>query len=186
MHTTQCGCPACSQKPPEPRPPRPWPEMCKPPRPPVCDCRPPKAEGVLLQKIICCEKRDIPRLCTQLTLTGFARSRRSALYGYSKAAPNPGGRRWTAVPALPAGCRYAFPFPYAHRYAIAPDRRTMPPALWMWKPTFACPDATFGSTACILCRMCGSAARSATRKAAPSRFSFKFCLRCICFGPSPA
>lgn len=71
MHTTQCGCPACSQKPPEPRPPRPCPEMCKPPRPPVCDCRPPKAEGVLLQKIICCEKRDIPRLCTQLTLTGL-------------------------------------------------------------------------------------------------------------------
>ena len=57
--------------------PCPPPKPCPPPRP--CPCPPPcprppkkvKAEGVLLQKIITCEKRNIPRLCTELTLEGL-------------------------------------------------------------------------------------------------------------------
>ena len=61
MHQKPCTCHACGEKPPRP---------CPPPRPDPC-CRPSRPEGVLLQKIVCCERRTIPCLCTCLTLSGL-------------------------------------------------------------------------------------------------------------------
>ncbi len=72
MQHTPCGCQACGcNKPPEgcvhpspPRPPRPpappWPP--RPPRPP----KPPATQGVLLDKIVACERKRIP--CHEMTL----------------------------------------------------------------------------------------------------------------------
>ncbi len=58
-----------------------WPRPVKPTPPAhhsgvVCQptiCRPqkPHSESVLLQKIICCERRNIPQLCTRLALDGL-------------------------------------------------------------------------------------------------------------------
>ena len=58
-----------------------WPKPVKPCPPPhhsgvVCPLPPmkpskPKCESVLLQKIVCCEKRHIPQLCARLELQGL-------------------------------------------------------------------------------------------------------------------
>lgn len=59
----------------------PWPKPVKPcppsyqngavcPLPPMKPSKP-KCESVLLQKIVCCEKRHIPQLCTRLELEGL-------------------------------------------------------------------------------------------------------------------
>lgn len=70
--------------PPRPKPCRPQPNpCCEPPKQPCCPpprpnpcCPQPKpcktkTEGVLLQKIVACERRNIPSLSTELTLEGL-------------------------------------------------------------------------------------------------------------------
>lgn len=42
----------------------------KPPKP-AGPCKPEKHESVLLPKIVCCERRNIPRHCTELALEGI-------------------------------------------------------------------------------------------------------------------
>lgn len=69
MQHPPCGCQSCgSQRPPDhcvhPQPPS------RPPRPPK-PCRPPQAQGVLLDKIIACERKFIPSLCTDLVVEGL-------------------------------------------------------------------------------------------------------------------
>ncbi len=97
MHHPPCGCHVCNEAknahchpipvcPPSqpdccarPNCPPPKPDccaapICPPPKPGCCarpSCPPPKpmrTEGVLLQKIIACERRSVPCLCTELTL----------------------------------------------------------------------------------------------------------------------
>ena len=58
-----CAMPVC----PPPKPDCCVMPVCPPPKPP----KPMKTEGVLLQKIIACERRTIPCLCTELTLEGL-------------------------------------------------------------------------------------------------------------------
>ena len=68
-----CGCQHCQQPsapypsscPPKRYRPCPPTPPCPPPRPPK-PCKPPKSGGVLLPKIVACERRMIPRLCARL------------------------------------------------------------------------------------------------------------------------
>lgn len=72
MHHPPCTCHACGEKPsrpcPAPCPPPPGTDCCcRPPRP----CKPGKPEGVLLQKIVSCERSSISCLCVDLALSGL-------------------------------------------------------------------------------------------------------------------
>lgn len=54
MNHPPCGCPSCSPKPPS-----------------ACRCRPRKPEGVLLPRIVACDRRTIPCLDVSLCLSGL-------------------------------------------------------------------------------------------------------------------
>lgn len=78
-----CAKPVCPPQMPDcwakPMCPPPKPDCCvtpcfpppKPCCPPLKPPKPAKTEGVLLQKIIACERRSVPCLCTELTLEGL-------------------------------------------------------------------------------------------------------------------
>lgn len=74
MHHPPCTCHACGEKPSRPCPPPcppPAPDCgCRPPRP-CKPCKPGKPEGVLLQKILSCDRLSISCLCVDLALSGL-------------------------------------------------------------------------------------------------------------------
>lgn len=82
MPMENCGCEVCPQPSNNPMHkasywPRPI-KACSPPHYSGVVCgklpmkpRKPRCENILLQKIVCCEKRTIPNLCTQITLEGL-------------------------------------------------------------------------------------------------------------------
>lgn len=83
MRHPPCTCHACGQRPDPCAPSAPSCSCAPPPCPPKPDCacaprpacrpqRPPRPEGVLLPKILCCERRSIPCLCTDLALNGLS------------------------------------------------------------------------------------------------------------------